>query len=126
MSWKEKKDELINRLPTIIDILEDISLSEELWNLEDSPLRAAFPNHYQEGMFDLVAMPDGTSQLWPISIGVNNYYRGQSSYYPKCYPSFYRPCMNDMDRFKARLRTCELQILMEQYPLWDIFKHGTW
>ena len=125
MSWKEKKDELINRLPTIIDILEEISLGEEIWNLEDGPLRMCFPNHYQEGMFDFVAMPDGTSQLWPISIGVNNYYRGQSSYYPKCYPSLYRPGMTDVNRFVARLRTCELQILMEQYPLWDIFNHGT-
>lgn len=125
MSWKEKKENLINSLPTIIDILEEISLGEEMWHLEDSPIRMMFPNHYQEGMFELVCMPDGTSQLWPMSLGVNCYYRGQSSYYPKCYPSLYRPGMNDVDRFIARLRTCELQILMERYPLWDIFKHGT-
>lgn len=124
MNWKEKREMLISQLPTIIDILEEIALSEEAWHLNKSSFRRLFPNHYQEGMFDLIKMPDETCQLWPISLGINSYYRGQSSYYSKCYPSLLRPNMKSSDVFAARLRTCEFKLLMQTYPMWDIFQHN--
>lgn len=120
----EGPDKPISQLPTLLDILEKIALDEEFFALDKSIMRRVFPNHPQEGYFMPVEMPDDTQQLWPMSLGFNCYYRGQSEYYSGCYPSLYRPNMTEADRFIERLKACELELLMKKHPMVGIFDHG--
>lgn len=122
MNWSEKRSQLIRKLPTLLDILERISLEEEIFLLKR--MRLQFPTHYQEGMFFDEMMMDGTTQLWPISLRPYVYYRGESEYHPVCKPSLYRPYMTPAKRFVERLKCCELSLLMSGHPMTKIFHNG--
>lgn len=39
----------LQQLPTLLDILEDIALREEMFQLEQDKFKGLFPTHYQEG-----------------------------------------------------------------------------
>ena len=125
MNWKERRSELIQRLPTLMDILEDIALREETFHLDKSAFRGFFPTHYQEGMFTTMSMPDGQVQLWPVGLFPFKYYRGESQYHPSCKASLYRKGMTPAKEFLERLRYCELELLMEKHPMVDIFRNRT-
>lgn len=88
--WEEKRNKLISQLPTLLDILDQISLREELFYLKPSHFKGVFPTHYQEGMFSTMLDADGRTQLWPMGLLPFTYYRGQSQYFPLCKPSLYR------------------------------------
>ncbi len=109
--------------PTILDILENISLNEELWDLVTSVFRNAFPHHAQEGLFETCEMPDHTTRLIPMGLLVNCYYRGQSSFYEECKPSFCRG-LTEVQKFVERLKYGELKVVMDDYPLMDIYRQG--
>ena len=41
--WENKRTELINNLPTILDVLECLAYDEEKWALDNSVMRVLFP-----------------------------------------------------------------------------------
>ena len=122
--WQNKRNELIQKLPTIMDVLDRLSYGEEKWALDKGPLRCMFPNHTQEGLFEIVAGPDGSQRLIPCSLSFNDYYRGESRYNRPCRPSLYRKGMTDELIFHERLKVCEMSLLIEDYPLTGIFRSG--
>lgn len=124
MDWRKKRKELINKLPTLLDVLEHLAYGEERWALEKSPLRMAFPNHCQEGCFELVVMPDGVARLFPCSLSVNDYYRGQTAYYPDCRPSLLRKGMTESQVFVERLKLAEFSVLIQNHPLVKMYPNG--
>lgn len=122
--WQDKRNEMISKLPTIMDVLDRLAYGEEKWALEKSPLRMLMPSYEQEGKFEIVEGPDGMGRLIPCSLSFNCYYRGESGYHKPCKPSLFRKGMTDELVFHERLKTCELELLIEDYPLTDIFKSG--
>ena len=122
--WQNKRNELIGKLPTIMDVLDRLAYGEEKWALEKSPLRMLMPSYIQEGMFEIVEGPDGKGRLIPCSLSFNAYYRGESGYHKPCKPSLYRKGMTDELIFHERLKACELELLIEDYPITSIFKSG--
>lgn len=122
--WQDKRNELIGKLPTIMDVLDRLAYGEEKWALEKSPLRMLMPGYIQEGMFEIVEGPDGKGRLIPCSLSFNAYYRGESGYHKPCKPSLYRKGMTDELIFHERLKACELELLIEDYPITSIFKSG--
>jgi hypothetical protein len=126
MDWNKKREELIDKLPTLLDLLNHWAFGEEKWALqmERSHFKGAFPTHDHQGMFDTVGEPDGYTRLVPMSLIPNAYYRGQSSYYADCKPALYRAGMNGDDIFVERLKACEFQLLIETYPMYQIFLQG--
>lgn len=125
MTWKERRSQLIQKLPTLMDILEDIALREETFHLEPGMLRGLFPNHYQEGMFTTMSFPNGMVQLRPVGLLPFTYFRGESEYHPSCKPSLYRPNMTPAKMFVERLRACELELMISRHPMTDIFLNRT-
>lgn len=125
MSWKEKRSNLISKLPTLLDVLDSLALDEEAFQLNQGPFSGLFPTHYQEGMFELMVMPDGTSQLWPMGLRPFVFYRGESSYHAQGKPTIYRKYMTPERVFHERLKDCELELLMKTHPMVDIFHNGT-
>ncbi|MDR0955464.1 MAG: FRG domain-containing protein [Rikenellaceae bacterium] len=126
MDWNKKREELIDKLPTLLDLLNHWAFGEEKGALqvEKSHFKGVFPTHVHQGMFDTVRMPDGYIRLVPMSLAFNAYYRGQSSYYADCKPALYRKGMSEDDIFVERLKACELQLLIETYPMYHIFLQG--
>lgn len=122
--WENKRTELINNLPTILDVLNQLAYGEEKWALKKTPLRMLQPYYEHEGKFEIVTGPDAQERLIPCSLSFNCYYRGESGYHKPCKPSLYRKGMTDEAIFHERLKTCELELLIEDYPLTDIFKSG--
>lgn len=52
--WENKRTELINNLPTILDVLNQLAYGEEKWALEKTPLRMLQPYYEHEGKFEIV------------------------------------------------------------------------
>ena len=122
--WENKRSELIGKLPTIMDVLEQLSYDEEKWALDKSPFRMLFPSYAQDGMFEIVAGPEGEDRLIPCSMSFNCYFRGESGYHKPCRPSLYRKGMDVEHIFHERLKASELEILISDYPLSQIFDSG--
>lgn len=129
--WAKKREELIRKLPTLLDILDRYTIGEEWWALERGTLAEfMMPHHDQDGFFDAIEMPSGFVKLFPIGLCWNCYYRGQSSYYPNSKPSLWRKGtrkkrgMQPEDQFVERLKLCELKLMIDDYPLTQIFKNG--
>lgn len=129
--WAKKREELISRLPTLLDILDRFTIGEEWWALETGALvEFMMPHHDQDGLFDAIMMPSGYVKLFPVGLCWNCYYRGQSNYYPDSKPSLWRKgsCkrkgMQPADQFVERLKLCELKLMIEDYPLTYIFRNG--
>lgn len=129
--WTKKREELISKLPTLLDILDRYTVGEEWWALEKGALAEfMMPHHDQDGLFDAVMMPSGYVKLFPVGLCWNCYYRGQSSYYPDSKPSLWRKGtrkkkgMQPEDQFLERLKLCELKLMIDDYPLTHIFRNG--
>ena len=79
--WENKRNELIEKLPTIMDVLDRLSYGEEKWALDKSPFRLLFPSYAQDGLFEIVPGPEDKDRLIPCSLSFNCYYRGESGYH---------------------------------------------
>lgn len=121
--WTPQKEQ--KELPNLLDVMEMIAYDEEWFHLEKGTLRMMFPTHYQEGMFETIQMPDGTTHLYPCALYPFRYYRGQSERLEgkKCQPSLYRG-LTDVEMFHERLCLKELELMLEDYPLTKIYKEG--
>lgn len=129
--WAKKREELISKLPTLLDILDRYTIGEEWWALKKGTFAEdLMPHHDQDGLFDAIMMPSGYVKLFPIGLCWNCYYRGQSSYYPNSKPSLWRKGtrkkkgMQPAGQFVERLKLCELKLMIEDYPLTHIFRKG--
>lgn len=65
--WENKRNELIEKLPTIMDVLDRLSYGEEKWALDKSPFRLLFPSYAQDGLFEIVPGPEDKDRLIPCS-----------------------------------------------------------
>lgn len=105
----------------LLDILDHFSIGEELWSHNQGRFSGLFPGFNHEGMFEAIVMPDGKTRLWPCNLAFNDYYRGQASYFEQSNPSLFRKGMSDADIFVERLKHEEFKLLMQKYPLTQIF-----
>ena len=118
--------EEIAKLPTLLDLIDHYLAGEHNMELmtEHSVFKGAFPTHLQKGFYEPLLMEDGTSILFPLSPIQHSYYRGESSYHEECYPSLYRKGMGDAEIFVERVKRCELELLMRDYPITGIVESG--
>lgn len=102
---------------TLLDILDNYALMDEIWELDKSGFRMMFPSVRQEGLFEPVVMPDGICRLTPLAPAFNVYYRGQSRQISPSKASLYRKGMTEAMRFAERLKYVEFRKIVEEYPL---------
>ncbi|WP_455635008.1 FRG domain-containing protein, partial [Parabacteroides sp.] len=108
----------------LFDILDHLSLGEELWRYKQGSFLGLFHGIEHEGKFETMVMPDGKTSLVPCNLAFNDYYRGQSSYYEDCYPSLYRKGMTPAMQFVERVKYEEFKLLISEYPITKIFSGG--
>lgn len=118
--------EEIAKLPTLLDLIDHYLAGEHNMELmqEQSVFKGAFPTHLQKGFYEPLLMEDETSILLPLSPIQHSYYRGESSLHEECYPSLYRKGMGDAEIFVERVKRCELELLMRDYPITGIVESG--
>lgn len=102
---------------TLLDILDNYALMDEIWELDKSSFRMVFPGVRQEGLFEPVVMPDGICRLTPLAPAFNVYYRGQSRQISPSKASLFRNGMTEAARFVERLKYVEFRKIIEEYPL---------
>ena len=108
----------------LLDVLDRISLDEELWRYNQGRYKGLFAGIEQEGLFEIMQMPDGKASLVPCNPSLNSFYRGQTTYFEECYPSLYRKGVTPAMRFVERVKYEEFKLLIKEYPLIDIFTNG--
>ena len=118
--------EEIAKLPTLLDIvnhyLEGEKAIEERVN--NSRYAGLFPTIAHKGRFEPVTMEDGTQILMPLSPAQHSYYRGESSYHEDCRPTLYRKNVDKADAFLERVKRCEMELMMQQYPITNLFANS--
>lgn len=118
--------EEIAKLPTLLDLIDYYLAGEYNMELmsEHSVFQGAFPTHLQKGFYEPMQMQDGTSVLMPLSPMQYSFYRGESIYHEECYPSLYRRGMDEAEIFVERVKRCEMELLMKDYPITGIVESG--
>lgn len=115
----------IKKLPTILDIVEQISAHE---NSIVAPFcgMVPIPPFYDEGRFNPVSDMGNRSihYLMPTSQSPFTFYRGQSTYYDFCTPTLYRPRKDgtpptEEDIAYHRIKTCEFAMLLSTHPVFQ-------
>ena len=126
MGAKELSKEEVAKLPTLLDIVNHYLEGEQRIEQqhESGPFKGLFPTQAYKGMFESLCMEDGTHILMPLSPAQHSYYRGESSYHEDCRPSLYRKGMTDADIFIERIKRCEMELMMQQYPITDLFANS--
>ena len=121
-----KTKEELAQMPTLLDIvnhyLDGEQRIEELHEAGD--FKGLFPTRSHKGLFEPMRMEDGTHILMPLSPAQHSYYRGESSYHEDCRPSLYREGMTDADIFVERIKRCEMELMMQQYPITEFFANS--
>lgn len=118
--------EEIAKLPTLLDIVNHYLEGErriEQWQ-ERGLFKGMFPTWQHKGLYEPVQMPDGTHVLMPLSPVQYSYYRGESEYHKECSPSLYRKQMSEADIFVERVKRCEMERMMLEYPITDLFANS--
>lgn len=113
-----------NQLPNLLDILNDIALREELNALDKSTFSFYFNNHDSAGKFEIIQTKTGDFVLSPIPSLWNTYYRGESSVHEPCKASIFRDYVTREQRFIERIKTSQMGLLIDEYPLTQIFNNG--
>lgn len=118
--------ETIAKLPTLMDIVNHYLKGErEIENrIKNSRFNGLFPTQAQKGYYEPIHMPDGLYSLFPLSPAQHSYYRGESVYHTDCYPSLYRKSMSEADVFVERIKRCEMEHMMQEYPITDLFANS--
>lgn len=124
-------DKDIKELPTILDVVEQISAHE---NSLVAPMcgMVPIPPFYDEGRFNLVSDMGNRSihYLMPTSQSPFTFYRGQNKYYDICTPTLYRPRKNkalpsEEDIAYHRIKTCEFAMLLSTHPVFQDIQRVT-
>lgn len=119
-------NEELAKLPTLLDVIDELFASEHSMELhkQNSEFNGLFPTHMQKGYFQPFKMNDGKDILLPLTPVDFTYYRGESSFHGKCFPSLLREGMGDAEIFIERIKRCELELMMKDYPITDIVERG--
>lgn len=112
------------RLPTLLDILNDISLNEELILFNKSVFSFLLNNHDFVDKFEVAQTKNGDFILSPIPLLFNTFYRGESAVYEPCKASIFREGMTKERCFIEHVKTSELGLLIDKYPLTHIYREG--
>lgn len=113
------KNQSIIEVPTLIDALDYIS-QREVNEQDFDVMRMRSPGYESEGKFVLFQDNNGEGHLYPVNLSHYMYYRGERKLYPNCYASIYRGLTKE-EIFIERLRYCEFALLIEDYPLSNMF-----
>lgn len=126
MNKKILTSDEIAKLPTLLDIVNHYLAGEQRIEEmhENGDFKGLFPTRAYKGMFEPMRMEDGTHILMPLSPAQHSYYRGESSYHEDCRPSLFRKGMTEADIFVERVKRCELELMMQQYPITDLFANS--
>ena len=120
----------IDALPTILDVVEQISRKEN-----DSLLKHGVPifpggAFHDEGRYSFVSETWNRDivRLMPVSSTPYTYFRGQSFFYERCLPSLFRmkgngELPNETDIVYNRLKTCEFELLLATHPVFCELSH---
>lgn len=130
MSRPPTTKEEIEALPTILDVVEQISSYENQLVL---PTIGQIPpsDFYDEGRYTYISDKNNRNivHLMPLSQSPFRFYRGQSCYYSPCIPSLYRE--NNLDEFSQedniianRIKTSEFILLLYTHPIYSILCHN--
>lgn len=117
--------EEIEALPTILDVVEQISSYENQLVL---PSIGQIPpsDFYDEGRYTYISNKNNRNivHLMSLSQSPFRFYRGQSCYYSPCIPSLYRA--NSLDEFSMedniianRIKTSEFILLLHSHPIYS-------
>lgn len=114
----------ISELPTLCDVIELCCHEEYLADkaiINNPKFRYFLPTHEVKGYYQPVRMKDGKHILMPLSPSQFVFYRGQSKYHEKCYPSLYRKGMGEAEIFVERIKRVEMELMMQEYPITNLF-----
>lgn len=119
------KDE-IAKLPTLLDIVNHYLEGERRMEerVKNTVFQGVFPTQAHKGLFEPLTMADGTHILMPLSPAQHSYFRGESSYHEDCRPTLYRKDMDDAAILAERVKRCELERMMMEYPITALFAHS--
>lgn len=119
-------DEEIAKLPILRDIVNHyLAGKREIEErAKNTVFEGLFPTREHKGLYEPMLMQDGTHILMPLSPAQHSYYRGESKYHEECYPSLYRKEMTDADIFVERVKRCEMERMMLEYPITDFFANS--
>lgn len=119
------KDE-IAKLPTLLDIVNHYLEGERRMEerVKNTVFQGVFPTQAQKGLFEPMTIEDGTHILLPLSPSQHSYFRGENCYHEDCRPTLYRKDMDDASVFVERVKRCELERMMKEYPITDLFAHS--
>ena len=128
MSRPPTTKEEIEALPTILDVVEQISSYENQLVL---PSIGQIPSScfHDEGRYTYISDKNNRNifHLMPLSQSPFRFYRGQSIYYSPCIPSLYRA--NSLDELEDniitnRIKTSEFILLLYTHPIYSILCHN--
>ena len=116
----------IAKLPTLKDVVNHYIAGErKIENrVRNTIFEAVFPTCALKGLYQPVLMHDGKHILLPLSPAQHSYYRGESDNHAECYPSLYRKGMSEADIFVERVKRCEMERMMQEYPITDLFANS--
>lgn len=116
--------EEINALPTILDVVEQISAIENKLALSYIS-QIPSPDYLDEGRYSFVSDRQNRSivRLMPMSQSPFRYFRGQSRYYAPCQPSLYRRKRDgsyptEEEIAAHRIKICEFAQLLQTHPVY--------
>jgi hypothetical protein len=115
--------EEIDKLPTILDVVEDISRIENNLIL---PMASVVPSspYYDEGRYNFVSDKNNQTivRLMPMSQSPTTFFRGQNKYYSPCVPSIFRGVVDNHTPSEeyiaaSRIKTMELGLSLCEHPV---------
>ncbi len=126
-------EEEINALPTILDVVEQISSEENKLALSMVGSIPP-PKFYDEGRYQWVSEQNNRMavHLMPTSQTPFTFYRGQSRYHEPCIPSLYRgkekgkePAIEDIA--EKHIKICEFALSLGQHPVFgEVCQNVQW
>ena len=113
----------IDEMPTIMDVVEQISALENKLALHFVS-QIPSPSHLDEGRYSFVSDRDNhmVVRLMPMSQSPFKYYRGQSRYHAPCQPTLFRKkkdgtCPTEEEIAAHRIKICEFTLLLWTHPV---------
>lgn len=123
--------EEIDALPTILDVVEQISAIENDL-VRPFITQVPSPNHLDEGRYNFVSESRNRNavHLMPMSQSPFRYYRGQSTYYEPCLATIFRgkkkgETPTDKEVIARLIKVCEFVLLLRTHPVYCIVAQNT-
>lgn len=120
----------IDALPTILDVVEQISKMENDMLLRNGVTIFPVDTFQDEGRYAFVseAWNRNVVRLMPVSPTPYTYYRGQSDFYEQCQPSLFRrnaqgELPSEADIAYNRIKICEFEMLLATHPVFCELSH---